>query len=254
MSLPLSTKPHAGHTASRATGVLTLGLVLCLVSAPAASAAGDVYNVEGGISSIDGVLYPLGGQGFVGVGPELSTSYQETIKPVSSTEDDISPNVFTISELTETITSPQPEVVNSSVTYSGFSVYETLTADQVVSQCTLGADQSSASTTFENLVINGVAMPDDPAPNTVVAIPNGTVTLDSITSTGADQIEVKAINIVYTSEEGFYNTGYLTFGDVRCQGEEGPPIVLPVGEIGGLLLTGVLGVLFTVRQLRRRPS
>jgi hypothetical protein len=246
-----SAHPRVGQVASRVTGALALSMVMCLVLAPNASADSESYLVSGTATG-DDIL--IGGvDGFFGNYPTISTPFQVTTAPVKGTYTDVEPGeVATIGQLSMSITGPQSDVVDTSAAFSDVTAGGGLvTADGIDAQCTAGPDVTSGSSTFENVVVNGVTMPDDPAPNTVVTTPEGTVTLDEITDTRAGDVEVKAIDIEYTTEEA-PGEGYLILGELKCQGEEGYP--MPVGEIGGLLFTGVLGVLFTVRQLRRRPS
>ncbi|MEO6028042.1 MAG: choice-of-anchor P family protein [Candidatus Binatia bacterium] len=64
-----------------------------------------------------------------------------------------------------------------------------ITADVVTAQSTSTCDGATASssdqgTTLVNLVVNGNSIGSTPAPNTVIAIPNGTVTLNEQTTGG----------------------------------------------------------------------
>lgn len=244
-----SAPPRAGRIAARATGALALGVAMCLVSAPSAS-ADSAYLVSGTATgddiSIDGV------NGFFGNYPTISTPFQVTTAPVNGTYKNVDPGeVATIGQLSMSITGPQPDVVDTGAVFSDVTAGgDLVTADGIDAQCTAGPTATSGSSTFTDLVVNGVTMPDDPAPNTVVTTPEGTVTLNEVTDTGAGNVEVKAVDIEYNTAQS-PGQGYLVLGELKCQGMEGTP--MPVGEIGGLLLTGVLGVLFTVRQLRRRP-
>jgi hypothetical protein len=134
-----------------------------------------------------------------------------------------------------------------------------VTADAVHSECTSNSDGSTGSTTLVHAFVNGVTdVSGTPGPNTVIAITvagiSGTVTLNEQTvsnSSGSTSITVNAIHVHL--EGGSLGSGDIIISQSHCDAD-GTIVAIPVGTIGGLLLAGVVGVVFLYQVRRRRSS
>lgn len=253
MRMPPSARPHAGRNASRAAGALALALAVCLASAPIASA--DAYFVGGdALAASLNVYSQAQNQSIVAASPTLSQPYQTTVTPLASTVADVgSPGLLSTGQLSASITGPgSGGVIDISASASDVVVPGVLTADAVKSHCTASQSGGAGAASFENLVVAGVHMPDDPAPNTEVDIPGGEVVLNQQTfATSGIRATMVAINIGFLPSAA-QGVGYILIDESNCLAAA--TANLPVGAVGGVLLSGVLGVLFTVRQLCRRPA
>jgi hypothetical protein len=253
--VPRPAQQRAGRTASRFTAILAMTVITSLIAVPSAFAA-ELYVDD----TAQGVFIyiTLSGQSTTtsANSPELyadssdpSTTPQESALPSYTV-----PGALTSGEVDATLTSPAPSRMDSEVSLADVTVPGIFTADSVTAYCTAQASGESGYATFENAKVGGVPVPDDPAPNTQITVPGlAVVTLDYqgpyVTPDGQGSLVVRAIDV--TGLDGF-GDGWVDLGTAICDGTYGQAY-LPVGTLGGLLLTGVLGAIFTVRQLRRRP-
>lgn len=147
--------------------------------------------------------------------------------------------------------------VQSSANVASVSVPTVLGASAITAKCDAASDGTlSGATNLVDATVGGVAVAADPAPNTVIQLGGlATVTLNEQTETGVGtanpQISVNAVDITLLSGLATIGTGQIIIGHAECS-QEGDSVSTPVGAIGGVLLTGVVGGIFTVRQLRRR--
>jgi hypothetical protein len=96
----------------------------------------------------------------------------------------------------------------------------------------------------------------NPPPNTHVTVAGiADVILNEQTQTGSagsPGITVTAVHIKLLPGLAGLGTGDVYVSQSRCSLTGGPS--LPVGAVGGVVLTGLLGVLFTGYQLRKRRT
>lgn len=247
-------RPHSGFTV-RATGALALGMAMCLVSTPSAC-ADTYYAPDGAGQGVTAYVTPSGGGPTIGGSSPWAYS---AATPTTTTADDYEiPGLLTIGRISVSFTMPQSGVLDAAVSLSDVDVPGILTADEIDSRCTTAESGSSGSTTFENLVVGGVAVPADPAADTETSFPNGSARLNGQSGFETNQgypepgIAVNALYFQFPPDVAT-SVSEVSLGQVSCYGfDETTP--LPVGALGGVLLTAVLGAVFTVRQLRRRPA
>lgn len=266
--MPRSAYSHAGRGAARVVGsrvvwariigALALGLAACLASAPAASAA--TYYVSGTARGASLDVVPAGQTQYVfDSSPELAAPYRSTVTPPQSDTsaglDD--PGLLSTGPLSADLSGPPPGgAIEADASASDVTVPDgILTADTVQSRCTAQQSGATGSATFTNLVIEGVAMPDDPAPNTTVGLPDGDVTLnEQKTSNNGTENFYEAAAYIKLQPGSALGQGYILIGDVDCAAADPTTIGMPVGAVGGVLLTGALGLVFAVRLLGRRTA
>jgi hypothetical protein len=252
-----SAHPQAGRTASRAVCMLAAGLALVL-AVPTSAAAADVLVSASVFGTFVDVYVP--GQSGVTVdgSPELGTPYQDVVTPQKNTTAFFAvAGLIRTGQLTVSISGPPPgDIVAGETDAANVTVPTVFTASSVQGQCTASASTPTGSTTLANASVAGVPVPADPAPNTVINIPGvATVTLNKqssdVPSGESADIDETAVYIDLPPGSPL-GSGYISLGEMECDSLQTTD--LPVGALGGVLLTVVLGVLFTVRQLRRRPA
>jgi len=185
--------------------------------------------------------------------PRISVPYSVQVPSLENTTASFdSPGLLSTGEIDESMTGPAPGAVAVSMHVVDVNAPTLFTADSVAGQCTAQASGTSGSVTLENASVAGVPVPDNPAPNTTIDVPGiAVVTLNNQVMSGdGSLLQVKAVEIDTVPGSPLGN-GYMYIGQFAC-GATDNPIYLPVGALGGLLLTCVLGAVFTVRQLRRR--
>ncbi len=251
MSVPRS------HGARRALVVLAAGAALALTSTAGASAAA---------SGVDGAAYGAQVQATalgllkttIGPVPSVTLPSSGSTTPISQTlVSIIATGLLNTGVLTASTQGAPGGEVTSSAQVADVLVPTVLKADTITAQCEAAADGTlSGSADLANATVGGVAIDADAAPNTVINLAGlATVTLNEQTETGvgtADpQIQVNAVDIQLLPGLTSIGSGQIIIGHAECS-QEGESVGAPVGAIGGLLLTGVVGVAFTARQLRRR--
>ena len=250
--MPRPARQRTGRTTSRAMAVLALTVTASLLAVPSAFAA-DV-EVDAGV--IGAFLYiQLAGQSTVTepASPEINTTYSVFTAPQENTIPSFSaPGALTTGEIHETITGPAPSVIDVSASIADVDIPNIFTADSVVAHCTARPNGTTGYVTLKNAKVGGVSVPDDPAPNTEITVPDlADVTLNQQSfAYGPGVVDLAGI---FVDALAGFGGGFVEVGYMEC-GATGDTVGLPVGTLGGLLLTGALGAVFTVRQLRRRPA
>lgn len=251
MSVP---RPHG---ARRALVVLAAGTALALTTVTGASA--DSATVDGGAYGIDANVTTLGLLN-VQVGPTPSVTLPSAGSATAITQtlaSLVSAGLLSAGVLNVSTQGTPGSDVTSSATVANVSVPTVLSATAIGASCDAAGDGTlSGSSTLTDATVGGVAVAANPVPNTVIQLAGlATVTLNEQTETGvggADpQIVVNAIDIKLLPGLASLGTGQIIIGHAECS-QEGASVSTPVGAIGGVLLTGVVGGIFTVRQLRRR--
>lgn len=247
-----------GRAASRLLGIVSATLTLTLTAAGAASA--DVSDVGGGAYGASVNVTTLGLLHVqVGPTPQVTLPTAGSSTPISTETASLnSPGLLSLGLLDmKTQGTPSGGSVDSSASVAQVLVPLVLSADLIQSSCHADASGATGTTNLTNLVVAGVKVDANVAPNTVIGIPGiATVTLNEQIQTGsatAPGITVNAIDIKLLAGLAGLGTGDIVIGDADCSVVD-PVSALPIGTIGGITLTGALGVLFTVRQLRRRPG
>lgn len=123
-------------------------------------------------------------------------------------------------------------------------------------QCSATESGASASTDLAHLVIAGQTVAADPGPNTTVHVAGlADVVLNEQIPTGGSGspgVTVNGVHIRLLPGLGALGGGDIYLAQSRCSLTGGTG--MPVGAVGGVVLTGVLGVLFTGYQFRKRRS
>ncbi len=136
----------------------------------------------------------------------------------------------------------------------GLALTPFLTIGAVHSDCQTSTSGSYGGTTLVGASLNGAGLAVNPAPNTTITIPLvGSVTLNEQIinqQPGSSSITVNAIHVHLAGPLG---NGDIIVGQSQCSGV-GPTITVPTGAVGGVLLTGLVAVLFVVYQFRRNRA
>lgn len=254
--------PHAGRAPSRVVSLLAVGLALVLAQPSSATAADYLVS---GYAVGAGVDVRVPGQSGVSTGysPQISTPFQDSVTPQKNTTASFSvAGLLTTGQLVVSIAGPQSGEVAAAADVADVAVPAVFTADTVQDQCTSDGSGTSGSATLGNASVDGVAVPADPAPDTLITVPGvADVTLNaqqaqsapgSVSGTVPGTIEETAVLISFPpgSPAG---SGIIDIGEIDCNALISST-GLPVGAVGGVLLTGVLGVLFALRGLRHRSA
>ena len=137
----------------------------------------------------------------------------------------------------------------------GTAITPVVQADAVGSTCTANEAGATGTTTIANLRILGAAVTVPTAPNSSLDVLGvGTLFVNEQVVTGAapsQSITVNALRLQITA--GALGTGSVILAQSVC-GVVGTTVVVPTGAVGGVLLTGLVAVLFGANQLRRRRS
>jgi hypothetical protein len=246
-----------GRRATRVAGLLTAGLVLSLTMTSTANAS--VSAVDGGAygASVN-VTTLLGLSVTVGPTPQVTLPSSGSSTPITDTVASVSALGLLSTGVLKVSTqgTPASGAVDSSATVANVNVPTVLSATAIGSTCHADSSGATGTTTLADAVIGGVAVTANPAPNTTITLAGlATVILNEQIQTGTSAdpaITVNAIDIKLLPGLASLGSGSIIIGQSTCS--VGDTIETPVGAIGGILLTGVLGVLFAVRQLRRRPA
>lgn len=244
--------------ARRVLLVLAAGTAVAVTSTAGASAAGSVdggaYGAEVSATALGLLKTTIGPVPSVTLPSSGSTSaITQTLASVSAAGL-LSTGVLSVS----TQGAPGGDVT-SSAQVADVNVPTILTATAITAECKAAADGTlSGSVNLADAKVGGVAVDADTSPNTVIDLAGlAKVTLNEQIETGAGtadpQIVVNAVDIQLLSGLSSIGTGQIIIGHAECS-QEGENVGTPVGAIGGVLLTGVVGVAFTTRQLRRRGS
>lgn len=142
------------------------------------------------------------------------------------------------------------QVTNPSL---GTSIAPVVQADAVGTTCTANEAGATGTTTITNLRILGATVTVPTAPNSSLNVAGvGTLFVNeqAVTGTAPSQsITVNALRLQITT--GALGTGSIILAQSAC-GVVGTAVVVPTGAVGGVLLTGLVAVLFGANQLRRR--
>jgi len=241
-----------------ALAVLAAGTALAVTAVSGASA--DSAAVDGGAYGAEVSATVLGLKVSVGPAPQVTLPSSGSATAITQSLASISAGTLLSAGVLNVSTQGTPGTdVQSSANVANVSVPSVLGASAITANCDAASDGTlSGSTNLVDATVGGVAVAADPAPNTVIQLAGlATVTLNEQTETGAGtadpQISVNAIDITLLSGLSSIGTGQIIIGHAECS-QEGDSVSTPVGAIGGVLLTGVVGGIFTVRQLRRRGS
>lgn len=245
------------HGARSALLVLAAGTALAVTAAGGASAAGaavdgNAYGAEVNVTTL-GLLN-------VTIGPTPVVTL-----PSTGSAGPVSQSLATVSALglistgvlqVNTVGTPGSNV-QSNATVANVNVPTILSASTIGASCGAASDGTlTGSSNLADLSVGGVKVAANAAPNTVIQLAGlATVTLNEQIETGvgtADpQITVNAVDIKLLPGLASIGTGQIIISHAECS-QEGESVSTPVGAIGGVLLTGAVGAVFTVRQLRRR--
>ena len=164
-----------------------------------------------------------------------------------------------------TVGTPPGGSVHSTAEVQGLRVDEVLVGDEstlhgqenaITSQCTATESNASASTDLAHVVIAGQTVAANPAPNTHISVPGiADVILNEQIQTGSTSspgVTVNGVHIRLLPGLSALGGGDIYLAQSRCSITGGTG--MPVGAVGGVVLTGVLGVLFTGYQFRKRRS
>lgn len=245
------------HGARSALLVLAAGTALAVTTATGASAAGaavdgNAYGAEVNATTL-GLLKVT-----VGPAPEVTLPSTGSASPLTQSVASVSALGLLSTGVLQVSTVGTPGAnVQSSADVANVNVPTILSATTIGASCQAASDGTlTGSSDLADVTVGGVAVSADVAPNTVIQLGGlATVTINEQTETGvgtADpQIVVNAIDIKLLSGLASIGTGQIVIGHAECS-QEGESVSAPVGAIGGVLLTGAVGAVFTVRQLRRR--
>jgi hypothetical protein len=130
-----------------------------------------------------------------------------------------------------------------------------LTATVVKSQCTVGPNSSSGSTTLAGATLGTIALALNPAPNTTILNIPGVVKVilnEQIPSGGPGNysLTVNAIHVILGPTLG---NGDIIISSSTC-GEQGPDVTIPFAPIGILGVSAIVGAVLVRSQWRRRDS
>lgn len=247
---------HSGRTVSRAAALLIAIPVIGVASATGASA--DVNTVGGGAfgesvavttpaGSVNSGPIPTVTLPSTGGGPFTSNVASASAPPL------LTAGVMTVrTEGATGATGFAASEAHVAELQLGPSTGPFLAADAVRSDCRTDKTGSYGGTTLVGANLNGNPVDANPPPNTTVPIPGvGSVIFNEQIidqEPGSSSITVNAIHVKL---DGSLGTGDIIVSQSRCSGE-GPNIVIPTGAIGGLLLTGLVALVFVGYQLRRR--
>jgi hypothetical protein len=245
--------------ARRALVVLAAGAALAVTSVTGASA--DSATVDGGAYGAQVSVTTLGLLNVtVGPAPSVTLPSSGSSSAIVQTLATLTaPGLLSAGVLTASTQGVPGGNVTSSANITNVSVPTVLAANAITASCEAASDGTlSGSADLADASVGGVAVAANPGPNTVIQLAGlATVTLNQQTETGvgtADpQITVNAIDIQLLPGLASLGTGQIIIGHAECS-QEGSSVSTPVGAVGGVLLTGVVGAVFTVRQLRRRGS
>lgn len=243
--------------ARRALLVLAAGTAMAVTTVTGAQAAGAA--VDGSAYGADVNATALGLL-HVNIGPTPQVTLPSTgsASPITDSLASLSsPGLLSLGVLNVSTQGVPGGDVQSSSQVANLSVPTILSATAITASCDAAADGTlSGSTNLVDVSVGGNTVEASVAPNTVIQLGGlATVTLNEQTETGvgtADpQIVVNAIDIKLLTGLASIGTGEIVIGHAECS-QEGETVSAPVGAIGGVLLTGAVGAVFTVRQLRRR--
>lgn len=251
--------PRGWGIAAAGTVVCAAGMALCLGSTTSAQAApaavsGGVFGVAADVT-LAGVRVHVSALPSVTLPSPGGSATALTGHVVNARVGDLATlGVLDVS----TVGTPPEGSVHSTAEVQGLSVDALISgADAVISsQCTATKAGASASTDLAHVVINGQTVAAHPEPNTHILVagladivlneqvPSGTSTSPGIT--------VHGVHVRLLPGLGSLGGGDIYVAQSRCSITGGAG--MPVGAVGGVVLTGLLGVLFTGYQFRKRRS
>ncbi|NUR63481.1 MAG: hypothetical protein HOV87_33195 [Catenulispora sp.] len=244
---------------SRGLGVAAAGMALCLGGTTAAQAAPAA--VAGGAFGVSADVTLLGGLRL-----QVAQAPTVTLPSPGGSASPITGHAVALSVGTpaslgvldvSTVGTPAGGSVHSTADVQNLAVPTLITGDNAVrSQCTADGSGASGSSTLANLVIAGQTVAANAAPNTHITVAGvADVVVNEQTQTGTSEspgITVTAVHIKLLPGLAGLGSGDIYVAQSRCALTGGT--AMPVGAVGGIVLTGVLGVLFTGYQVRKRRS
>jgi hypothetical protein len=126
-----------------------------------------------------------------------------------------------------------------------------LTATAVSSQCSVGPNSESGSTTILGGTFGGQSLAANPPPNTTLTIDGVTLILNQQIPSGGPGNFSLTVNAVHLILSGALGTGDIIIAQSRC-GESGPDVTIPFAPIGILGSSAILGAVLVRSQWRRR--
>jgi hypothetical protein len=136
----------------------------------------------------------------------------------------------------------------------GSALLQAVAADVVGTTCTANEAGATGTTTIANLRVLGAPITVPTAPNSQLNVAGvGTLFVNEQVVSGtapSQSITVNALRLQLTVPLGL-GTGSIILAQSVC-GVVGTAVVVPTGAVGGVLLTGLVAVLFGANQLRRR--
>ncbi|MEZ0112749.1 hypothetical protein ABH920_006772 [Catenulispora sp. EB89] len=258
--------PRGWGIAAAGTVVCAAGLALCLGGTTAAQAAPAA--VAGGAFGVAADVSLAGVHVSVPAGPAV-TLPSPGGSATTITGHAVGLGVGALASLgvldVSTVGTPPGGSVHSTAEVQGLRVDAVLGGDDsalhgqenaIKSQCTATGSGASASTDLLHVVIAGQTVAANPAPNTHITVPGiADVVLNEQTQTGSagsPGVTVNGVHIRLLPGLGALGGGDIYLAQSRCSITGGTG--MPVGAVGGVVLTGVLGVLFTGYQFRKRRS
>jgi len=258
--------PRGWGFAAAGTVVCAAGLALCLGGTTAAQAAPAA--VAGGAFGVAADVSLAGVHVSVPAGPAVTLPAPGG-SATTITGHAVGLGVGALASLgvldVSTVGTPPGGSVHSTAEVQGLRVDAVLGGDDsalhgqenaIKSQCTATGAGASASTDLLHVVIAGQTVAANPAPNTHITVPGiADVVLNEQTQTGSagsPGVTVNGVHIRLLPGLGALGGGDIYLAQSRCSITGGTG--MPVGAVGGVVLTGVLGVLFTGYQFRKRRS
>jgi hypothetical protein len=252
-----------GRKASRgvavnAASIVAAGMALSLGMTASASAA-SVTSVSGSAFGASVDVQTLG-LVHVQVGPTPTVTLPSTgsASPITQTLATLNvPGLLSLGVMNEsTVGTPSGGTTHSSSDTAAASIPLVLTADAIHSTCNASTSGATGTTTLANVKVAGVSVVANPAPGFTVGVPGvATVTFNEQVQTGTASspgITVNAVHVRLLAGLGGLGTGDIIIAQSHCDVTGGTQT--PVGALGGILLTGVVGVAFTGYQFRRRRN
>ena len=260
--------PRGWGFAAAGTVVCAAGLALCLGGTTAAQAApaavsGGAFGVAADVS-------------LAGINLHVPANPSVTLPSPGGSANPLTGHVVSvgIGDLvslgvldSSTVGTPPGGTVHSTAEVQGLRVagliggYGDATAlhvqeNVIRTQCSATVSGASASSDLAHLVIAVQTVAADPGPNTHIDVAGiaDVVLNEQIPSgsSGSPGITVNGVHIHLLPGLKSLGGGDIYLAQSRCSITGGTS--MPVGAVGGVVLTGVLGVLFTGYQFRKRRS
>jgi hypothetical protein len=247
-----------GHR--RASRLLAVAALVPVFSLGLASAAyADVTTVTGSAFGLSATATVLGAPVTLAQTPSVTLPPGGSATPVAASLATVTLPGLLATGIVNVSTQGTPGAAGSVTSASevaglvvGNALITALAADAVGSTCTSNEAGSTGDTTIANLRVLGQPLVVSTAPNTTVnlagvgilhvneQVVTGTAPSSSIT-VNALRLEINVLGLA---------TGSIIVGQSVC-GVVGTGVVVPTGAVGGVLLTGLVAVVFGANQIRR---